>query len=84
MTEETFYKAQQLDSRISRLSYEINLADQIKTNFRVMIVGRNPRGDERVLATLEKDDNLREYIAEIIKKRLIQERESFKSQFNNL
>lgn len=84
MTQDLLAKANDLDSRIARLSYEINLADQIKTNFRVMIVGRNPRGDERVLATLEKDDNLREYIAEIIKKRLIQERESFKSQFNNL
>ena len=84
MTQDLLAKANDLDSRISRLSYEINLADQIKTDFRVMIVGRNPRGDERVLASLEKDDNLREYIAEVIKKRLIQERESFKSQFNNL
>lgn len=77
-------KAQDLDGRISRLSYEISLADQIKTEFRVMIVGRNPRGDEFVLASLEKDDSLREYIAGVIKQRLTKERESLKTQFNNL
>ena len=84
MTQETFMKAQDLDGRISRLSYEISLADQIKTEFRVMIVGRNPRGDEFVLASLEKDDSLREYIAGVIKQRLTKERESLKTQFNNL
>ena len=77
-------KAQDLDSRISRLSYEINLADQIKTEFKVMIVSQKPTSGVRVLASLEKDDNLREYIAEEIKKRLIQELEALKSQFNNL
>lgn len=84
MTEETFYKAQQLDSRISRLSYEINLANQIKTEYRIKIVGRNPRGDEQLLASLEKDDSLREYIAEVIRKRLTQEQESLITEFNNL
>lgn len=84
MTEETFYKAQNLDSRISRLTYEINLANQIKTEFRVKIVGQNPRGDEQVLAYLEKDDSLREYIADVIRKRLTQEQESLITEFNNL
>jgi hypothetical protein len=84
MTEETFLKAQDLDSRISRLSYEINLANQIKTEYRIKIVGRNPRGDERLLGTLEKDDSLREYIAEVIRKRLTQEQESLITEFNNL
>lgn len=84
MTEETFYKAQQLDSRISRLSYEINLANQIKTEYRIKIVGRNPRGDEQLLASLEKDDSLREYIADVIRKRLTQEQESLITEFNNL
>ena len=84
MTQETFLKAQDLDSRIARLSFEINNAERIKTEFRVMIVGRNPRGDEFVLASLEKDDSLREYIAGVIKQRLTKERESLKTQFNNL
>ena len=84
MTEETFYKAQQLDSRISRLTYEINLANQIETEFQIKIVGRNPRGDEQLLACLEKGDSLREYIADVIRKRLTQEQESLITQFNNL
>jgi hypothetical protein len=84
MTEETFLKAQDLDSRISRLSYEINLANQIKTEYRIKIVGLNPRGDEQLLASLEKDDSLREYIAEVIRKRLTQEQESLITEFNNL
>lgn len=84
MTQEIFLKAQDLDSRIARLSFEINNAERIKTEFRVMIVGRNPRGDEVVLASLEKDDSLREYIAGVIKQRLTRERESLKTQFNNL
>lgn len=73
-----------LDSRISRLSYEIDMAGLIKTEFLVKIVGRNPRGDERVLATLEKGNLLREYIADEIKMRLLQDQESLKSEFNNL
>lgn len=84
MTEETFDKALQLDSRIARLNYEINLAGQIKTEFRVKIVGQNPRGDEQVLAYLEKDDSLRDYISEVIRKRLTQEQEALKTEFNNL
>ena len=84
MTEETVYKAQQLDIRISRLTYEINLADKIKTEFEIVIMGRNPRGDDQVLAHLEKNDSLREYISDVIRKRLTQEQESLITQFNNL
>ena len=84
MTEETFNKAKQLDSRISRLGYKIILADKIKTEFQVMLVGRNPRGDDQILASLEKGDSLREYIADVIKKRLTQEQEALETEFNNL
>lgn len=84
MTEETFMKAKDLDSRISRLSYEISLADQIKTEFQVMIVSPKQSGGVRVLANLEKDDSLREYIADVIRKRLTQEQESLITEFNNL
>lgn len=84
MTYEKFEQAKDLDSRISILSYDLNLAEFIKTEFVIKIVGRNPAGDERVLASLEKDDALRMYIADVIKERLIEERESLINQFKNL
>jgi len=77
-------KAKDLDSRISRLTYKINLADKIKTEFEIVIMGRNPRGDDQVLAHLEKNDSLREYISDVIRKRLTQEQESLITEFNNL
>lgn len=77
-------KAQDLDSRINRLEYDINNAERIKTEFRIMIVGRNPRGDEYDLAVLEKDDALRTFIANHIVSRLVEEREKLKVQFSNL
>lgn len=84
MTQETFFKAQDINDRICRLGGKINKAEHIKDEFTIEIVGRNPRGDCYILATLEKDDPLREHIANTLITRYKEEREKLKEQFNNL
>lgn len=84
MTQETFQKAQDLDARIARLSYDEMLAGGIETYAEIKIVGRSPRGDEQVLATLEKNDRLRKDIAAVLKSRIKMERISLEKEFKNL
>lgn len=86
MTEETFYKAQHLDSRIAQLSYDINKVERITSDsFSIKIVGRNPRGDEETLAYLDdKNKDLREGLSRELKTRLEKELEALKMEFNNL
>lgn len=86
MTEETFYKAQQLDSSIARLSYDIHKVERITSDsFSIKIVGRNPRGDEETLAYLDdKNKDIREGLSRELKTRLEKELEALKTEFNNL
>ena len=86
MTEETFYKAQHLDSSIARLSYDIHKVERITSDsFSIKIVGRNPRGDEETLAYLDdKNKDLREGLSLELKTRLEKELEALKTEFNNL
>ena len=86
MTEETFYKAQHLDSSIARLSYDIHKVERITSDsFSIKIVGRNPRGDEETLAYLDdKNKELREVLSRELKTRLEKELEALKTEFNNL
>lgn len=86
MTEETFYKAQHLDSSIARLSYDIHKVERITSDsFSIKIVGRNPRGDEETLAYLDdKNKDLREGLSRELKTRLEKELEALKTEFNNL
>lgn len=86
MTEETFFKAQQLDSRIAQLSYAILQAERITSNsFSIKIVGRNPRGDEETLAYLDdKNKDICEALSRELKTRMEKEQESLITQFNNL
>lgn len=86
MTEETFYKAQHLDSSIARLSYDIHKVERITSDsFSIKIVGRNPRGDEETLAYLDdKNKDIREGLSRELKTRLEKELEALKTEFNNL
>ena len=86
MTEETFYKAQHLDSSIARLSYDIHKVERITSDsFSIKIVGRNPRGDEETLAYLDdKNKDIREGLSLELKTRLEKELEALKTEFNNL
>ena len=86
MTEETFNKAQQLDSRISQLSYDIHKVERITSNsFSIKIVGRNPRGDEETLAYLDgTNKDIREVLSRELKTRMEKELEALKTEFNNL
>lgn len=86
MTKETLYKAQQLDSRIARLSYAILQVERIPSNsLDIKIVGRNPRGDEETLAHLDdKNKDLREFLSRELKTRLEKEVEALETEFNNL
>lgn len=86
MTEETFYKAQHLDSSIARLSYDIHKVERITSDsFSIKIVGRNPRGDEETLAYLDdKNKDIREGLSGELKIRLEKELEALKTEFNNL
>ena len=86
MTEETFYKAQHLDSTIARLSYDIHKVERITSDsFSIKIVGRNPRGDEETLAYLDdKNKDIREGLSLELKTRLEKELEALKTEFNNL
>lgn len=86
MTEETFYKAQHLDSIIARLSYDIHKVERITSDsFSIKIVGRTPRGDEETLAYLDdKNKDIREGLSLELKTRLEKELEALKTEFNNL
>lgn len=84
MTQETFQKAQDLDSRIARLGYEKILAASIMDYFEIKIVGRNSRGDEHLLAVLDKGDNIRELISKHLLFRLEMEQTPLISEFENL
>lgn len=84
MTQETFQRAQDLDARIARLGYDEMLAGLIESYAEIKIVGRTPRGDEQLLATLEKEDTLRKYIADTLKSRIKTECEALEKEFNNL
>lgn len=86
MMEETFYKAQHLDSSIARLSYDIHKVERITSDsFSIKIVGRNPRGDEETLAYLDdKNKDIREGLSRELKTRLEKELEALKTEFNNL
>lgn len=86
MTKEILYKAQQLDSRIARLSYDIHNAERITSDsFSIKIVGRTPRGDEETLAYLDdKNKDIREGLSRELKTRLGKELEALKTEFNNL
>ena len=86
MTEETFYKAQHLDSSIARLSYDIHKVERITSDsFSIKIVGRNPRGDEETLAYLDdKNKDIREGLSLELKTRLEKELEALITEFNNL
>ena len=86
MTEETFYKAQQLDSKIAQLSYAILQAERITSNsFSIKIVGRNPRGDEETLSYLDdKNKDIREVLSRELKTRMEKELKALETEFNNL
>lgn len=86
MTQETFMKAQDLDSRIARLRYNELAAGDIEDEdiAEIKIMGRTPSGNEMLLATLEKKDPIRKYIADTLKSRIKAELETLKTQFNNL
>ena len=86
MTEETFNKAKQLDSRIAQLSYAILQAERITSNsFSIKIVGRNPRGDEETLAFLDgTNKDIREILSRELKTRMKKELEALETEFNNL
>ena len=86
MTEETFNKAKQLDSRISQLSYAILQAERITSNsLDIKIVGRNARGDEETLAYLDgTNKDIREILSRELKTRMEKELEALETEFNNL
>ena len=86
MTEETFNKAQQLYSRIYKLSFYINQANKITSNsFSIEIIGRNARGDEESLAYLDgTNKDIRKILSRELKTRMGKELESLKTEFNNL
>lgn len=87
MTEETFNKAKQLDSRISQLSYAILQAERITSNsLDIKIIGRNARGDEETLAYLDgkKYKDIREALSLELKARMREELEALETEFNNL
>ena len=86
MTEEIFYKAQDLNSRIAQLSFYINQANKITSNsFSIEIIGRNARGDEEALAYLDGENkDLREVLSRELKTRLEKELEALKTEFNDL
>ena len=86
MTEETFYQAQQLDSRIAQLSYAIFQVERITSNsLDIKIVGRNARGDEETLAYLNgTNKDIREILSRELKTRLEKELEALGTEFYNL
>ena len=84
MTQETFQRAQDLDSRIARLHYDEMQAGYIEDYAEIKIVGRSPIGNEQLLAMLEKKDPIRKYIADTLKSRIKAEREALEKEFKNL
>ena len=86
MTKELLYKAQQLDSRIARLSYAILQVERITSNsLDIKIVGRNPRGDEETLAYLDgTNKDIREILSRELKTRMEKELGALETEFNNL
>ena len=84
MTQDLLAKANDLDSRIARMTYERIQVERIKDEYAIMIVARNPRGDKSCIIELAKDDELRDILADRLMKRLDAEIDKLKQQFINL